>query len=667
MTATEMASMAVLKITSICQSCQYDSVARVRHQRDDKALTLVSLKKDQEPTVTHSGTIPSVALLTSIRAPALVDHAVFAAGSYSNRPVCQRWTAELVALGWRVQSLLQTSRRRNLSAFLDDWSGKAWISKKTEAVKLRLMKHGIGCITLTFCSDHARFSVDAHPESLQASPDHSTVGSALQVFKSELNLLLNALLSANPKVSNSADGVRISIGSVHDSRVPMHDLVSTLSVLSVSSPIDAPVRAIPRKTIGHLNSGQWSEHIDELLQLSRDESLRPYLAAQTRLLEVLGFKFLSGRGSRVCASFDTRHLTTKIGKWPDGNRRGRGRPFSRKAQIYNKSAHISRYPDSPKSIWWAERYAALGWPKAGVEFIRFDAETGKQWFKHRDVQQLHHLNHVPTLEVALAVLDHLRSKLPKSWNKLHQRLYGESMPSSAGATELRRERRRKIALDLVELHKTAMALFSAFAKAAGVSVPDQSQTIQHAVQRWRAMKTAPTLQDLLDMIKTIEHRFRMAIAQALRALGIDEVGTDGAAGALAARNSRIARRGHKQRDTVKVDPIEEVQVENERPQPSPVEPTTPASLEAKPPQGLTLVAAVRKSDRAMGQEESEEPVWLTTREVERTLGVSKYLLREMEKDGLLSPVTTVRFKNGRKVQRYRKSDVEAHQRAMDLL
>jgi hypothetical protein len=181
------------------------------------------------------------------------------------------------------------------------------------------------------------------------------------------------------------------------------------------------------------------------------------------------------------------------------------------------------------------------------------------------------------------------------------------------------------------------------------------------------MKTAPTLQDLLDMIKTIEHRFRMAIAQALRALGIDEVGTDGAAGALAARNSRIARRGHKQRDTVKVDPIEEVQVENERPQPSPVEPTTPASLEAKPPQGLTLVAAVRKSDRAMGQEESEEPVWLTTREVERTLGVSKYLLREMEKDGLLSPVTTVRFKNGRKVQRYRKSDVEAHQRAMDLL
>ena len=660
--------MAVLKITSICQSCQHDSVARVRHQRDDKALTLVSLKKDQEPTGTASGTIPSGALLTSIRAPALVDHAVFAAGSYSNRPDCQRWTAELVTLGWRVQSLLQTSRRRNLSVYLDDWSGKAWISKKTEAVKLRLMKHGIGCITLTFCSDHARFSVDAHPECLQASPDHSTVGSALQVFKSELNLLLNALVRANPEVSNSADGPRISIGSVHDSRVPMRDLVSTLSVLSVSSPIDVPVRAIPRTMIDHLNSGRWSEHIDELLQLSRDESLRPYLAAQTRLLEVLGFKFLSGLGSRVSASFDTKHLTTKIGKWPDGNRRGRGRPFSRKAQIYNKSAHISRYPDSPKSIWWAERYAALGWPKAGVEVIRNDGETGKQWFKHRDVQQLHHLNHVPTMEVALAVLGHLRSKLPKSWNKLHQRLYGESMPSGAGATELRRERRRKIALDLVELHKTAMALFSAFAKAAGVGVPDQSLLIQQSVNHWGGLTKAPALGDLFDLIESVEHIFRQSFVGALQPRGVKEDVICMVRSVSATKAQNVRSKG-RQRDSVWIPITKGEHMVNDENHHSSVTPATPKSIETPQPRALKLVPSARGSDQAEchpSQNQITNVTWLTHKDVGKILGVSKYLLGRMEKDELLVPVTVAKI-GKREIKRYRKQDVEDYCRAMDLL
>jgi hypothetical protein len=239
------------------------------------------------------------------------------------------------------------------------------------------------------------------------------------------------------------------------------------------------------------------------------------------------------------------------------------------------------------------------------------------------------------------------------------------MPSGAGTTELRRERRRKIALDLIELHKTALALFSAFAKAAGVRVPDQSLLIQQSVNRWGGMIKAPALGDLFDLIESVEHIFRQSVVGALQPRGVKE-GVFSMGRSVSATKAQNVRSKGRQRDSVWIPITKGEHMVNDENHHSTVTPTTPKSVEAH---ALRLVPSARGSDQAEGhpsQNQITNVTWLTHKDVGKILGVSKYLLGRMEKDELLVPVTVAKI-GKREIKRYRKQDVEDYCRAMDLL
>lgn len=665
-------TMATLKITSICHPPRPSQVTDMSGQMRVRQPVTIGKQDtpDQISGASHEQTACSV--VTSVRTPLLIDHAVFAAGSYQRRSSAQQWTGNLVEFGYGLRNLLDGHGRRTLPADLDGWKGSSWIDR--DYVKLKLEKTGIAFIKLTFSPRNARFHIDTHPECLQASPDHSTIGGALRAVKGELNLLLNALLRTTPILVDTAKGPVIKVGSIVDDQRPRNDLVSTLSVLSVSSPIDAHIKAVPRSVINNLNSGAWSDHTPEFLRQSRDEGLRAYLAAHTRLLDVLGFRFVNGLGSSARASFDAETLRTKIGRWPPRNSSKKARPYERKAQLYNKSMHVESSPERDKNMWWKEYHARLRWTRAGYEVIRLDAETGQPWLQARGCHQLHQLDQMAPVQVALGVLGHLRSNLPRSWKGLHKLLFGSDMAVGRDTPQQLRIRKSQIAVQLVELHQIAMTLFNCFAKSVGVHTQHDVPHIATKLHEWRECEHAPTLQQLFGLIEEVEREFRGSIKSFLIGNSCDEdffsVGKS-LSGADAEKLRMKAMRG----DSVTLKNTREHTMRDERRRKTTENNVGQEGRQGHAPSKLKLVPSVVRNVHKEGQHmttvdavtNSDGDNFMTPGEVRDMLHISSYMLKQLNRDGLLVPCICIKLSRNRILERYRRKNVIDLIRGMDRL